>query len=267
MIQVFDFTDYRGFLTKAMEEQAKQRKGARARFATAIGCQPSYVSQVLKGISDINLEQADRANRYLGHGDEQSEYFLLLVAIARAGTSSLRNQLFKKAKREQSQYWTLRKRLQTKKELSPAAQQIYYSSWHYSAVAMALTVPTLRTPEAIAERFRLPVRRVSEILEFLSTIGIAQEKQGRFFSGASWIHVGETELARRNDLNWRLKSIQSLETKSPMDFRYSSVVSLSEADCELVRIKLIQVVEEIRKTVRDSKEEKVSSLIIDFFDV
>jgi uncharacterized protein (TIGR02147 family) len=268
MAQLFDFIDYRKFLIAALGEQNKLRRGARTRLAQAIGCQPSYLSQVLGGTADLTLEHAGRANVFWGHSDEQSSYFLLLVNHARSGTDVLRGQFFRAIEKERNQYWTLRQRLQTKKKLSPEAQQIYYSSWQYAAVMMALTVPSLRSKEALVSHFKFSAKRTSEILDFLTAAGLAQAKGQVYLPGESWIHIGsDSDLAKKDDLNWRLKSIQSLEALSPADFRYHSVVSLSEADFQLVRTKLIQVLEEIRKIIRDSKEEKVASLIIDLFNV
>jgi uncharacterized protein (TIGR02147 family) len=268
MAQVFDFKDYRKFLEHALSEGVAAQRGAKARLAEAMGCQASYLSQVLKGLSDISLEQADRVNQFLGHTDEQSEFFLLLVTYARSGTESLRRQFARQIKREQDRYWNSGNRFKTRKQLSKADQQTYYSSWQFAAVAMALTVPRLRTKEALSSHFRIPLKRVAEVLEFLCVSGLAKETDGSYLPGESWIHTGNNPLLTlRDHANWRTKSLQAMDSPMPFDLRYSSVVSLSESDFLLIREKIIKFLQEIRDIIEKSKEEKVCSLLIDFFDV
>ena len=266
MANPLDFSDYRKFLVTALDSGAEQKRGARARLSESIGCQPSYLSQVFKGQADLSLEQADRANRFFEHTDEESEYFLLLVSLGRAGSESLREQLGRQAKRIRDRHQTAGHRLATKDKLADEHRRIYFGNWQYAAVAMALTVPTLRTKEAICEQLKIPGRRVSEILKFLVEAGLAKSEQGAFSPGTTWLHLGDDpELATRDHISWRLKAMQSFDSLSPADLRYSSVASLSESDFRAIKAKLIHALEEIRATIKDSKEEKVCTLIVDFF--
>src|SRR5688572_17797436 len=89
-VSVFDHRDYKRFLNEVQRKQPRKGHGFRSKMATAIGCQVSYVSQVLSGPGHFNLEQADRINLFLGRTGDEARYFLFLVELARAGTPTLR---------------------------------------------------------------------------------------------------------------------------------------------------------------------------------
>jgi uncharacterized protein (TIGR02147 family) len=268
MAQVFDFTDYRKFLSDSLDELGQTQRGTRSRLAEALGCQPSYLTQVLKGTCHVSLEQAEKTSRFFGLTDDQTEYFLVLVSIGRAGTEDLKEVLKRQARRLQAQHRTLNHRIKTKNELSPEAKSTYYGHWYYAAIAIALTVPKFQTKDALSSHFKLPLAKVSEILEFLVSSRLAVHQSGRYKAGDAWIHLGEqSDLVTKDHINWRLKTIQSLESKTPLDLHYSSVVSLSREDFLVIKAKLIQAIEEARGIIKDSKEEFVGSLLVDFFEV
>lgn len=87
-MQVYEFKDYRKFLIQALGGESK-RTGQRGALAEHLGCQSAYLSQVLKGVANFNLEQAFKVNQFFGHDPQASEYFLNLVQLERAGTRQL----------------------------------------------------------------------------------------------------------------------------------------------------------------------------------
>src|SRR5688572_28146267 len=93
MNKVFEYDHYRAYLTDWIGSQPNGGRGQRAALAKALQSPISHISQVLKGISNLTLEQSEEVNHYLGHNAMESEYFLLLVQMARAGTPKLRQRL------------------------------------------------------------------------------------------------------------------------------------------------------------------------------
>lgn len=266
--QVFDFKCYYDFLNDALDSASQTQRGVRGKFAQHVQCQPSYLSRVLRRAADLTLEQADRANRFFHHTPEQSSYFLLLVEHARAGTQSLKDQIQWKIHQEHSTYWSLRNRLANKDEMSDDAKQIFFSSWQYAAISIALTVPELRTIEKISARLQIGADRVAEVLDFLCAAGLAKKNGPSYSPGNDWWHYGEDRtIILRDHFNWRVKTIYALENLKPTDLHYTSVISISRADFELIRAKLVSMIEEARVTIKKSKEEKVCGLLLDFFEL
>ncbi len=267
-MQIFDFTNYRDYLRAALDAPGAKTRGSRTRLALAAGVQPSYLSQVLKGTAELTPEQADRINGFYGHTPDQSDYLLLLVGHSRAGTPSLRAHLEAQLRKRAEQARALRHRVPNTQKLEPLNRQLFYGSWHYAAVAMALTVPGLRSPEKISQRLGIPQRKVSQVLAFLVRTGLARETGEGFAPGNSWIHLGDdVELAARDHAQWRLKAMQHLESPAPADLHYSSVATLSRADFARVKAVLVDAIEKSRAVIKPSPEETVVSLLVDFFEL
>jgi len=87
MNQLLAAKDYRSFLLSVVEDPEKTR-GYRKRLADEAGCQPSYLSQMLKGSVELTLEQAERLCGFWKLDELEAEIFLNLVLMGRAGSPS-----------------------------------------------------------------------------------------------------------------------------------------------------------------------------------
>lgn len=265
--QVFQFTSYKAFL-EAKVGPREERRGIKSQIAQVLGCQPTYISQVLHGKAHLSLEQADRLNSYLGHSKEESAFFLLLVQHERAGTVSLRRHFQDLIDEELKRRLIVTHRLGEQTKLSLADQSRYYSSWHYSALHIALTIPELGSPDALAQHFKLPMKKVNEVLRFLLNVGLAKEVGGRLLTGPAIIRLGnDSPNIQRHHANWRQQATESLDREDLGDLHYSGVISLSEKDALKIKDRLLDELKANLKIVRDSPEEKLFGFCVDFFDM
>ncbi len=266
---LFDYIDYRAFLLAWISAQPKRGRGVRASLARAMKCPVSHVSQVLGGISHLTPEQAEEANEYLGHTKDEAEYFLLLVQFARAGTPRLRKRIEIQTREIREKRLVLKDRLGVKASLTKEDQAQFYSSWIYAAVHILITIEQYQTKEAIARYLGISLKRVSEILEFLMSLGLATESQGRFNAGSARVHLGsDSPMISKHHTNWRLQAIRSLEREDFSEaLHYSSVVSISKADSTQIKSLLVKAIENAKTLIRDSKEEELYSFCLDFFKV
>lgn len=266
MIQIFDFLDYKSYLSSRFSETDKQRRVSRAALAKAIRCQPSYLTRIINGNAHLSLEQAHATSIFFQHTEDESHYFLLLVEWARAGTPSLKNHLEKFARTQREQILNLKKRLKIATVLSSEDQSRYYGSWHFAAVHACLGAPGFRTLKETSARLRISHKRVAEVTEFLVSTGLIQERSGKYAAGIARIHLGhDSPLIARHHLNWRLRAIESLENLNQQDLYYSSVICLSEADTLKIKAELVKAIERAKGIVRDSTEENVFCLALDLF--
>lgn len=266
--RLFEYTDYKDFLRDRISTYPNKGRGVRRQLAAALKCQNTYVSHVLSGDHHLSLEQGESAARFLGLSSDEAEYFLSLITLNRAGTVELRRMFEQILQKKRDEDLELKKRLRIKKTLSREDQSIYFSHWHFAVVHNALTVPSLRNPQAIAQRLKLKIATVRKVLDFLLSRGLVTEAEGSFAPTGKEIHFErQSPLIAQLHRNFRLLAMRSLEEESPSDLHYSAVVSCSAADLVLIRKKLTRALEECADVVRASPEEEIVSISLDWFVV
>lgn len=265
MRPIFEFNNYRAYLQELVGNPGS-RTGARSSMAKAMTCQLTYFSQVLKGRAHLSLEQATKLSRHLNLTKEETRFFITLLQKERAGTPELKNIFEEQLGEILADRLVIKKRLGTSGTVPEKLKPIYYSSWHFAAVHMALSIPTLRSKEAIAEYFHIPRKRVAEVLEFLTAAGLAVNSGGQLQMGPKHVRLGrENPLIYKHHSNWRNKAIESLELEEADDLHYSAVVTLSKSDAKLIKEKILQALEENLAVIRASNEEEVVCYNVDFF--
>ena len=263
---VFDWDDYRAYLLGLI--QSKPSRGFRSALADAIGCQRTFISQVLKGTADFSLEHSEAISQFLGHTEDEADFFLMLVLHSRAGNRALKARIKRKLQTVREQRRILKNRFKEAETLSLEDQVIYYSSWIYGAIRVILTIPEYRTKEKIAKHLQADALTINKAFEFLLTRGLIEERSGEFFSTQKHMYLGnDSALISRHHINWRMRAIYSIDHERDSDLHYSSVISLSAEDVARIRNALTSTLETIRKTVNDSREECLYSLCADFFEV
>ena len=262
---IYNFRSYKVYLRSLVGEPGT-RHGIRSKIAKALGCQPTFISQVFNRESHLSLEQADLLSTYLDHSDEEKEYFMLLIQKERAGTRSLQDYFRRQLDEKLNRRLVLTDRLKMKDALSPEEQAQYYSSWIYAAVHIALTIPELRSRDKLALQFGLTKKKTDEVLEFLIGCGIIGSKADNYA-------LQKTRIALRSDSpniskhhsNWRQRAIVSLDHDQTDDLHYTAVFSLSREDARQIRDQVLELLNEQRKLVADSKEEILIGYCFDIF--
>lgn len=264
---IFSFLSYKTYLS-SKTGASNTKRGVKTALAKALGCQPTYISQVLHGTAHLSLEQAEKANSFFSHTDDEEFFFLLLVQMDRAGTRSLKKHFRKQIDDFLNKRLVLTHRLGPKKTLGLNEQAIYYSSWIYSAVHIALTIPKLRSQVSLSEYFSLPIKRIKQVLEFLYSVGLAEDKNGTLNVGSSQVRLGkDSHNILKHHTNWRNQAMESLEREEIQDMHYSGVVSLSRKDVIKIKNILLDAVDESQNIIKHSKEEELCALNIDFFSL
>lgn len=265
---VFDFQNYKTYLLYRTEAKRDEDRGVKAQLADALGCQRSFVSQVLHKNAHFSLEHGARINRFFGHDSEESHFFILLILYSRAGTDDLREYFRSQMKEVISKRLILKNRLESDVKLPKETQSRYYSAWYYGAIRVAVAVPELRTIEALASRFGLTRKKTREILEFLAGAGLVELKNGQYTPTAKHIHLGnDSGLIVQHHTNWRLQCLKSLEVERKADLHFSGAVTLAQEDAVKLKAILVRQIEEFMKLIGPSKEETIYSFCMDFFEL
>jgi uncharacterized protein (TIGR02147 family) len=265
MISVFNSTDYKDFLRSLIAEQSEKR-GYQGQLASAAGCQPAYLSQVLRSHVHLTPEHACNLAHFLGLDELETHYFLLLVDYGRAGSRRLQQRIktqLDKLKRESENF---SKRLKEPGLKTAEAQALYYSAWYWGAIHILTSVPEAQTPEAIAQRLNLPVELVLETLRGLKTMGLVKFEDNRWqFTGGN-LHIPKNSpLNGVNHQNWRLKAVQDSQNPASDGLHYTFCFAVTRADYEKLKTMLLAFIDEQRKLIAPSECEELVCFTYDLY--
>jgi uncharacterized protein (TIGR02147 family) len=265
---IYEYKSYKQFILDWIEKTPNSGRGQRKLIAEAIGCQNPFITHVLSGDYHFSAEQAEACARYMGLNDVDSEFFILLVLKERSGTKTLENLFGKQISQRCEQHSVLKKRLNIKDTMNLEDQMIYYSSWHYAAIHMALMIPEFQNVGSLSRYFNLPPSRILSVLSFLVENHLAEQRGNQYKIKKSVLHLEkDSPILTQHHSHWRLRAIEAIQTSKPDNLHYSGIMSLSRDDYEWVREKLALLLEEVVDRLGPSKDEKLATLCFDFFQV
>lgn len=267
MEKVFAFDDYKDYLNQRLAVTGATR-GLRSRLARHLSCQEAHISQVLNGNVHFTLESGALINEFLEHNFEESETFLLLLQIARAGNRSLANTY----KRRLNALRKERQRAKIESAESVAGDSaflaLYYRSWHIAGAHVFLMTGA-KDRLAVARNLGISLPAAEEALLTLMRLGLATETNGSFFATAQRWHLPpDSPLVAQHHLNWRRRAILNLEHGGSFkDLHYSGPMAISHKAADAIRNLLIETIERTEPLIAYPGEEVTRALCIDFFNL
>jgi uncharacterized protein (TIGR02147 family) len=265
-MSVFEILDYRLWIKKTLKSYPKEGRGQLTKLAEALGCNNTLISQIMSGARDFSDEQAVEVAQFFGLLGLERDYFLLLVQFEKAGSTSLKNYLSERMSGIKEQALELKNRVQLDRTLTEQDRTRFYSHWMYSGLRMFCSVGDGKSVEEISERFHLKRVQAQDMLNFLVSTGLCVEKAGKYYLGSQSTFLEQSSPHYLKHLtNWRLKAVSAAESSQPEDFLITAPMSLSQKDFELIREQLMKTLKDVLARVKDSKEETVACLNIDFF--
>lgn len=266
-VSVYDYKDYKKYLLDFFSKTDGSSL-TRSNLAKALNVQPSFISQVLNGVIHLSPEHAVIVNEYLDHNEEEGEFFLLLVHLGRSGNKKLRDVYLKQIERILKHREEIRERIQVKSEISKEDQMTYYSSWHYAATHVLVSLKECHTIDALSVRLGLPIGRTKEIVAFLESIALIRSEEGFYTVSERRIHLSpHSPLISKHHVNWRLRAMESLDHHYKSDLHYSTIFAVSQKDTEKIRKLCLALLEDSEEIIRPSPEETASCLTIDLFGI
>jgi uncharacterized protein (TIGR02147 family) len=266
-MHISDYLDFRDYLKARVKAMPRGGRGEFRKLAQAIGIHTTTLSQIIQGSKPISLEHAAGVCEYFGLSSFDTRYFLLLVQYDRAGSEKLRKLLREQLDELKKQSQELARRLPTESQLTFEQNAVFYSNWFYSAIRILSSIEGYQTPEAIAERLKLPRQAVNQALEFLLSTGLCSQEHGRLAPGAKYTHIAaNSPLVSRHHGNWRTKAMERHPSLGPQEIAYTAPMSISKKDAQELRKRIVAFIEEFQKTRAASDPEVAFCLAIDFFE-
>lgn len=262
-MNVYEYTDYLTYLKECLEQNRNQR-GFHAHLAQAAGMHPSYLSRILHESIHITPDQAARLCHFWNFDRDQTNYFLNLVHLARAGTPHLKKILETELNALRAKHEDLGAQLPAEK-IDLQKENLYYSAWFYGAIHVLVTIPHLQTETAIAEKLNLPVSQVRVLLESLEGMELVKKVKNKWEPTKQNIHLSNTSwMAAIHHIGWRTKIAERIQFRNPEDLHYTGVHSLSRQDFKKIKDLLLEALLSVDKVVRPSREEELACLVIDW---
>lgn len=224
------------------------------------------ISQIFKGDRHLTLEQAVVVAEHFHLNQIEKEYFITLVEIERAGTKALRELLLRRLGSMREQQNKLASRVQSETHMSDQTRSIFYSSWHYSAIRLATSIPGISSVEALAERFHLPMATAKKIVDFLLQEGLCVDEKNKLKMGAKRTYLDqESPFIARHHSNWRMKGMEKMIAPDKDEIFITSPMSLSKQLISEIRAEILEFAVKISDQVKPSPEEELACLNIDLF--
>lgn len=266
-MSIYQFDDYKTYFNDWVGNQPRKGFGEYRRVALSLNVSTTMVSQVFKGEKHLSLELAADLCDYLRLDEEETDFFLLLVELNRAGSHKLQQRFRRQVKARQEKAKKLENRIKNASVLSDEAKSMFYSSWEYSGIRMLIDVPGWSDPELIAQRLHLPRNHVQRVLEFLLQHQLIAKEKNHYKIGPARTHLATSSpLSLRSHQNWRLRALQQMSRSGDDAFFYSGPMTLSEEVAAWIRQELPTFVEKLNGKIIPSPSETIRCLNIDWFE-
>lgn len=260
------YRDYKPFLKRILENFPKNGRGQSRRLADHLGVAPVVVSTILNGDRHFTIDQAVKVAAFYRLDPFETDYFIYLVNQARADTRDARTYYENKLEAIREEAKKIKNLVSEHEDLPERDKAIYYSNWYYAAISILTSIKDFDSVDKIAEYFDMEPTQVAEIVNFLVKSGICINEDGKIRLGSMLIHITpESPFINNHRRNWREKAKEKFTKPDRPDLFYSSPVSMSEADAEIFRKEIMEFIDKFSKRVKDSPEESLYCLNIDWF--
>jgi uncharacterized protein (TIGR02147 family) len=272
MINLFEYLDYRIFLTDFIADKKKGNPYFSERMiASRLGCNPGFFNRILKATRNLSPHFVLQLGSFLKLNGKQKHYFELLVNYNQAKKQIEKDHYF-----HQLDIFRASKIKQT-----IAAQHALYSQWYYVVLRELINIiPCKDLSDGTCKKLaryiepKVPVEHIKQAMTTLHELGLLEKKAGGSFA------VKERFITSGMDIpqvviNRVLMQFTDLAKMSmdqfPKEKRSLSTltVSVSEKGYEKIREKLDQYRREILSMVseEDCEIDRIYHLNLHLFPV
>ncbi|HEX4923239.1 MAG TPA: TIGR02147 family protein [Bdellovibrionales bacterium] len=263
-MQVFDSDSYQDYIKFFLETSPR---GTVRKLADALGCHPTFISQVVSQKANFSNEQAVHFCRFAKLDAAETEYFIDLVGRDRAGDADTKAFFASRLERHAESRLELQSRWKTKDVLRPEHEYVYFENYLYQAIHCLIQVPTFQDSAALAKALAISKEQADSVLFGLNKMGLAERAGSRWSATKASLHIGKSSPnTRRFHMNWRLKTAALLLDQQPeSNLHFSAVAAISRREAAAIRRALVDVIDSSRQRMVDSKSEEVFVLNLDYY--
>lgn len=267
-MNIFDYDDYKAYVRDRITAMPGKGRGEMKRLAEAIRVSPSTLSLVFSGPRDLTPEQALELGATMGLSESALEYLVLLVERSQAGSEKLRSHRDSRVQKLRRAKAKLKDSIDVSRELTPEEVARFYSTWHFAAIMVQLSLPERHSAKSLALRLGLPERVVEVALEFLLSAGLCRKQAQGLMLGTSKLHLDSNDpMIFRHHQNWRQVALDRMSRCAFLEsdeLAVSIPFATSKANLKKLRLEIQSQVKEWIKVIDSGREEAGGVLNVDF---
>lgn len=239
-VNIYDFNNQNNAILALIKAKGTNFR----RVCEACLIHPSYFSRAMKSEASLSQQQIFRIAGFLEMTKPQKDYLFLLWNRQEAQDKEEREFFAQKIREHQEEKQKVSGKIKAKiisAEERKSQLEAYYSEAITALVHMYLTLPRFKNqPDLLGKELGLTSDKLTIELEKLEALGLIRRENSKVTRVEDSIHLPEdSTLSFLNHVNWRLKTIQEIERRSPRagDYHLSVVFSGDEE----IKFKLKQV--------------------------
>lgn len=266
---IYDFEDYRVFLKTYLSSEANQASGARKKLLLDTGISSSLLTQILSEAKQLSPEQAYEVALHLNFSEKETDFFLLLVEISRAGSVKLKERLRIKLAQLRADSLKVSSRVSENLSLTEEEKALYYSNWIYSGIRNLIPTGQGKTIKDIATKLGLAENVVEKATQTLMDLGLLEkDDNGNFMYKRGYTHLDSNNpMIFRHHQNWRQKAIQQMDNYKEHHLHYTCPMALPLDVVKELRARLLEEIQHLSHSLKTTKRPNVSyCLNIDLFE-
>jgi uncharacterized protein (TIGR02147 family) len=264
---IYQYTDYKTYILAELKQRHGRVHGSLSPLGRALGLSSTMISQIFRGPKHLTPEHGASLAKHLGLGQDETQYFLLLISKERAGSTTLKEEYERQLTKLRNKPLRMKDITSKALTLSDKDQKKYYSSWEYSAVRLTCELPKVKSAKDVVSLLGIPEDRVQQIIGFLLECGLLKRKTNGFTQGQAITHVGEDSVQlQSHHRNWRIRSMERFPNKTDQDVFISAAISLSEADAAKIRTMIFAMLKEIMAIAPESSPQTTRALVLDWME-
>lgn len=266
MDSIFQYNDIASFLKDWLN--SNKQRGTKGLLADQLRIHPTLLSQILAGQRQFTEDQIFELGKYISLNPLEEQYLDTLGRLARASRASYQKELQKQLHGLKEKSKKLSERIDVDHTLKDKERAVFYSSWKYSAIRMACSVGKARSTEDLHQILHIPKSELQDKLNFLESAGLIAKENSLWVAGAKRTHLekGSAYLPRHHT-NWRIRGIQRCENIGEEEMMYTSPLTISKKDFQKVKEKILQLIADTSKIVKNTEPEQMACLCLDFFHI
>lgn len=269
MFEFFSCIDYKQIVTERIKAEPKGGHGTYKKLASSLKISTTLVSQVFNGPKDLSLEQAFLVTKHFGFSTLETDYFVALVNLARAGNHTFKAYCHQQVDLLRQRAKQPKEHIQPDGEIDPLTRVQYYGDWRYTATRLAFDIKRINSANDAAELLGLPLKDIQVIVDFLLEHSLIEIDGRSYKIGKRHIHLDrDSPLFRMRQTQWRLLGLSKIDSKpQDSDLFYTSTVTLSQASANRIVDILMNAIKTVNQEVLESESEELRCLNLDWFKV
>ncbi|WP_413612338.1 TIGR02147 family protein [Bdellovibrio sp. HCB-110] len=269
MAHIFEYKDYKVFLSTVLKSNSSQR-GLQSAMARHLGCQASYLYQILKGKADLTEDQAFKVTTFLKFAEVERDFFMCLVRFAKASSPELRQFLSGEIERKIKSHQDLKNRIQAD---NPPNNDDFWE--HYFATLIPSHVHILtsskkyQTVKSLSQKLNLPEDEILRHLKQLQSMKMVDYKDKKWVYLSSSIHFAkDSRFNLQMQKNRRIQSLSALnEALTSEDTHFSSLFTLDPDSLKKLQSLIADFVQNSHSIVHRGGTDEAYVLNLDLFEI